>query len=70
MDKLAERFVDVMHKYQALGCDIQTMRDYLVSNDARGNVGLSVLACILAASELEQALVLTQITALGEEGKG
>ena len=69
MDKLAERFVDVMHKYQALGRDIETMRDHLARGDAPRQVGVRVLACILSASELEQALVLTQITALGEEGK-
>ena len=70
MDKLAERFVNVMHKYQALGRDIEAMRDHLAKHDGRGNVGVRVLACILTASELEQALVLTQITALSEEGKG
>jgi len=69
MDKLAERFVDVMHKYQALGRDIETMRDHLANYDGRNSVGVRVLACILSASELVQALVLTQITALGEDGK-
>ena len=69
MDKLAERFVDVMHKYQALGRDIEIMRYHLAGLDDSAAVGVRVLACILSASELVQALVLTQITALGEEGK-
>ena len=70
MDKLAERFVDVMHKYQALGRDIESLRDHLANHDGRGHIGVRVLACILTASELEQVLVLTQITALSEWGKG
>ncbi len=67
MDKLVDLYNDVMHKYQALGRDIESMRGRLALSKRPCDVGVRVLACILSASELEQALVLTQITAMSEE---
>jgi len=64
--KLAEAAVEVMHKYQELGRDVELLRDFLVSPYDREGIDVRIAACLLSASVLTQWLVRMQITALNE----
>ncbi len=64
---MAEAFVEVMHKYQQLGLDIEMLRCHLASLEERPDVGVRVLACMLTCAILEEKLVQAQIIAI--EGK-
>jgi hypothetical protein len=65
--ELAAAFVEVMHKYQALGLDIEMLRCHLASIEENPDVGARVLACILSAAVVVEKLVQAQIIALGRE---
>ena len=67
MPKLAGPFVESMARYQALGRDIEMLRDYLAAHQSPHDVGVRVLACILATTELQQSLVRLQILAVGNK---
>lgn len=64
--KLAERTVEVMHKYQELGRDIELLRDFLARPDACAGVEIRIAACFLTCSSLGEALAQMQVAALTE----
>ena len=64
---MAAAFVEVMHKYQQLGLDIEMLRCHLASIDQRPDVGARVLACILSAAVVVEKLTQAQIIALTDE---
>ena len=64
--KLSERTVEVMHKYQEVGRDIELLRDFLRAPDARAGIDLRIAACLLSVSQLNQELARMQIAALNE----
>ena len=64
--KLAEAAVEVMHKYQELGRDIELLRDHLRSPYEKSGVDIRIAACFLTCNTLGQALAKMQIAALNE----
>jgi hypothetical protein len=66
--KLADAAVEVMHKYQQLGADIEHLRDFLAARDERAGIDLRIAACFLSCSTLGQFLAKMQIAALNEGG--
>jgi hypothetical protein len=64
--KLADAAVEVMHKYQQLGADIEHLRDLLAARDERAGIDLRIAACFLSCSTLGQFLAKMQIAALNE----
>jgi hypothetical protein len=62
--RLADAAVEVMHKYQQLGLDIELLRDFLARRDERAGIDLRIAACLLSASTLSQFLAKMQIAAL------
>ena len=64
--KLAEAAVEVMHKYQELGRDIEHLRDFLAARDERAGIDLRIAACFLSCSTLAQFLAKMQIAALND----
>lgn len=64
--RLAEAAVEVMHKYQELGRDIELLRDFLASRDERAGIDLRIAACFLSCSTLAQYLAKMQVGALTE----
>jgi hypothetical protein len=60
---LADAYNEVMHKYQLLGRDIETLRDHLAAFDERGDVGIRVMACMLTCATLQEKLCQAQIIA-------
>jgi hypothetical protein len=64
--KLADAAVEVMHKYQELGRDIQLLRDFLAARDERAGIDLRIAACFLSCSSLAQYLAKMQVAALTE----
>jgi hypothetical protein len=65
--KLADDLVEVMRRYQALGGDLERLRDHLRMPEPRGDVGVRVLAAMLTCATLEEWLTRMQITALSEK---
>lgn len=65
--KMAADFVEIAHRYQALGADIQALKDHLMNPAARPDVGVRILAAMLSAAVLEEWLVRMQITAISED---
>lgn len=63
---LATAAVEVMHKYQELGRDIELLRDFLAARDERAGIDLRIAACFLSCSSLAQHLAKMQVTALRE----
>ena len=68
--RLAEAAVEVMHKYQELGRDIELLRDFLASRDERAGIDLRISACYLSCATLGQFLAKLQISALTEGRAG
>lgn len=64
MPKLAGPFVSAMAKYQALGRDIEALRDFLAARQEGADPGVRVLACVLTTSELMQELIRIQIAGM------
>lgn len=64
--KLAGAAVEVMHKYQELGRDIERLRDFLALRDERAGIDLRIAACFLSCSTLAQYLAKMQVAALSE----
>lgn len=64
--KLADAAVEVMHKYQELGHDIELLRDFLAARDERAGIDLRIAACFLSTSSLAQYLAKMQVAALTE----
>lgn len=62
--RLSDAVVEVMHKYQELGRDIELLRDFLASRDSRAGLDLRIAACFLSTSSLAQYLAKMQIAAL------
>lgn len=63
---LSSRTVEVMHKYQEVGRDIELLRDFLAARDERAGIDLRIAACLLSVSQLNQELARMQIAALNE----
>lgn len=64
--KLSERTVEVMHKYQEVGRDIELLREHLRSPYEKDGVDIRIAACLLSVSQLNQELARMQIAALNE----
>jgi hypothetical protein len=64
--KLSDAAVEVMHKYQELGRDIEHLRDFLAARDERAGIDLRIAACFLSCSTLAQFLAKMQVAALTE----
>ena len=64
--RMAEAAVEVMHKYQELGRDIELLRDFLASRDERTGIDLRIAACFLSCATLAQHLAKMQVSALTE----
>ena len=62
--RLSDAAVEVMHKYQELGRDIELLRDFLASRDERAGIDLRIAACFLSCSTLGQYLAKMQVAAL------
>jgi len=60
MDKLDDRYVNVMCKQRALDRDIDLLRDHIASFSDGAKLYVGVLACILSASELLEALIMIE----------
>ena len=52
--KLADAAVEVMHKYQELGRDIELLRDHLRSPYEKAGVDIRIAACFLTCNTLGQ----------------
>ena len=64
--RMADAAVDVMHKYQELGRDIELLRNFLAARDERAGIDLRIAACFLSCSTLAQHLAKMQVVALSE----
>lgn len=64
--RMADAAVDVMHKYQELGRDIELLRNFLAARDERAGIDLRIAACFLSCSTLAQHLAKMQVAALSE----
>lgn len=63
---MAEQFVEVEARAQALLRDLESLKKHLSDPLAKPGVGARVLACMLSAAVLAEWLVRLQITALSE----
>ena len=61
---MATAAVEVMHKYQELGRDIELLRDFMAAKDERAGIDLRIAACFLSCATLAQFLAKMQIAAL------
>lgn len=64
--RMADAAVEVMHKYQELGRDIQHLREFLAARDERAGIDLRIAACFLSCATLAQHLAKMQVAALSE----
>jgi len=64
--RLSAAVVEVIHKYQEVGYDIELLRDFLASPSPRAGINLWIAACLLSVSQLNQELARMQIAALNE----
>lgn len=64
--KLSERTVEVMHKYQEVGRDIELLRDFLAKHDEVAGIQCRIVAIMLSVSALESALAQMQVAALND----
>jgi len=64
--RMADAAVEVMHRYQELGRDIEHLRDFLAARDERAGIDLRIAACFLSCSTLAQYLAKMQVSALNE----
>jgi hypothetical protein len=65
--RMLEALNDVMHRYQQLGGDLERMRDHMRAGDFAGELGVRAMACMLAASVLQEKLIQLQILAMGDD---
>lgn len=62
--RLSDAAVEVMHRYQELGRDIERLRDFLAARDERAGIDLRIAACYLSCASLGQYLAKMQVKAL------
>lgn len=67
--RMADAAVEVMHKYQELGRDIEHLRDFLAARDERAGIDLRLAACGFSCAALQQYIAKMQIAALNEGRK-